>query len=90
MSERVILCKACSTNLEIEDDYWADLAGDAIDCPNCGAAIEVPRSPGSAAGMVVPVVEPVPVTGHKGRIICIIAGIVVLTAVVVLVLYLRS
>ena len=38
-------CTACHVTLEIEDDYFAELQGQTIDCPECAAEINIPESP---------------------------------------------
>jgi endogenous inhibitor of DNA gyrase (YacG/DUF329 family) len=45
-------CPSCNVNLEVEDEYYRQLAGTAVECPECGGQVFIP---GSAA---VPVVEP--------------------------------
>jgi predicted nucleic acid-binding Zn ribbon protein len=38
----VVTCPACSVNLEIDDEYYLQLAGKGVECPECGAQVPVP------------------------------------------------
>lgn len=45
----VIQCPGCSINIELDRDYYLELAGDTIECPECAGTIPVPPIPGSRA-----------------------------------------
>lgn len=44
----VVTCPACDVNIELEKDYYRELAGGVLDCPECGRPIPVPVLPSSA------------------------------------------
>ncbi|MCF7854906.1 MAG: hypothetical protein K9N51_08915 [Candidatus Pacebacteria bacterium] len=40
-----IECTSCHVTLEVEDDYFSELQGQTIACPECSADITIPASP---------------------------------------------
>ena len=44
-----VQCPGCKTNLEIDEDYYKELAGTSISCPSCSAAVQVPAASPQAA-----------------------------------------
>jgi len=90
MGERVVLCKSCSTNLEIEDDYWAELGGGAFECPHCGAPIKVPTAADRSAKTVVPLVEQAVAPKRDGLILGIIAAAAILLAALLIFICLQE
>lgn len=36
------VCQHCNAELDIEDDYYTEIAGFSIECPECGKSISVP------------------------------------------------
>ncbi|OGV67242.1 MAG: hypothetical protein A2283_04840 [Lentisphaerae bacterium RIFOXYA12_FULL_48_11] len=47
-------CPSCSVNLEIEDEYYLQLAGTVVECPECGGQLVIP---GAAANVEQPEVS---------------------------------
>jgi len=41
-----VSCPSCSLNIELSSDYYAELAGTNIDCPECDVQIAVAPLPG--------------------------------------------
>ncbi|MDD4872200.1 MAG: hypothetical protein PHR77_16720 [Kiritimatiellae bacterium] len=38
----ILPCSQCGVNLEIEDEYYLQLAGTAVECPECGSQVVIP------------------------------------------------
>ena len=56
MAETVdIDCAGCGVRIQVEEDYYTELAGTTIQCPECNADIEVParEAPRKKARIVV-------------------------------------
>jgi DNA-directed RNA polymerase subunit RPC12/RpoP len=46
----VIACPQCAVNIELDDDLFAELEGESVDCPECGSAVPVPTRPDAGPG----------------------------------------
>jgi predicted RNA-binding Zn-ribbon protein involved in translation (DUF1610 family) len=40
-------CPSCGANIELDHDYYRELAGKVFDCPECGERVPVPALPGT-------------------------------------------
>jgi DNA-directed RNA polymerase subunit RPC12/RpoP len=40
-----VTCQGCGVNMELDDEYYAELEGKAIDCPECETAVAIPTRP---------------------------------------------
>lgn len=45
----VVQCPGCSINIELDRDYYLELSGDSVECPECAGTVPVPAIPGSRA-----------------------------------------
>ncbi len=42
----IIKCSSCEVQIELSSDYYQELAGDVLECPECAAIVNVPPIPG--------------------------------------------
>ena len=40
-----VACPACGVNMELDDDYYAELEGKTINCPECEVPVGIPARP---------------------------------------------
>ncbi len=38
-------CAGCGVHLEVDDEWYADLAGSTVECPECGRRVDAPALP---------------------------------------------
>jgi DNA-directed RNA polymerase subunit RPC12/RpoP len=43
----VVSCPSCNVNVELEMEYFAELAGSEMDCPECGGKVAIEPLPGT-------------------------------------------
>lgn len=41
----VLVCSACGVNMELENEFYAELEGRKLECPECGQSLPVPPRP---------------------------------------------
>ncbi len=41
----ILVCPACGINMELDDDFYSELEGRQLECPECGERLSVPARP---------------------------------------------
>ncbi len=62
----VVACPHCSVNIELDEDLFGELQGQAIDCPECGNTVAVPAMPAAAPGTAAAAARKLP-DGFKNK-----------------------
>jgi len=41
----ILVCASCGINMELDDDFYSELEGRKLECPECGESLAVPARP---------------------------------------------